>query len=272
MAQSEKQRQREKVRYWIAGLAAWLPVIVAKDIIHQHVPPSLETPFLVVVVTGSCLLGLAGFREGVYNSRPNRAALLIGLGSGALYFSLSIALPQRGLGQACGVLVAFWIVMMAAAVQSSSKLSARFRASFPAPASPAPVLSVEMRHFLEESAMNDPDAYVIYPDRAGIGPAYQAPSLTGMCTAPRRQPAKRTSSSARVQPWSSCRPRGPAGSTSRPAQPTSSRSSWTRRSIVPGRVEELPPRRAPEPRVARGAAAHRRRHRARVIRFPGRSL
>ena len=172
MAQSEKQRSWESTRYFLAGLVPWVPVFIAKDIINQRVPAGLETQLLVVVVIGTCLLGLVGFREGVYNARPNRAALLIGLGSGALYFSLSIALPQRGLGQGCGVLVAFWIVMMAAAVQSSSKLNARFIASFPAPATPAPVLSGQMRHFLEESAMNDPDAYVITPDLAGPGPAY----------------------------------------------------------------------------------------------------
>ena len=178
MPQSEKQRRWETTRYSLAGLALWVPVFFARDIINQHVPAALETPLLVVVVTGACLLGLAGFREGVYNARPNRSAFLLGLGGGGLYFSLSLAFLQKGLGQVCGVFLAFWIVMMAAAVQSSSKLNARFRASFPAPEMLAPALSDEMRRFLEESAIHDPDAYVVYPEHAGREPAYpQTPSL-----------------------------------------------------------------------------------------------
>jgi hypothetical protein len=178
MPQSEKQRSWETTPYSLAGLALWLPVILARDIINQHVPAALETPLLVVVLTGSCLLGLAGFREGVYNSRPNRSAVLLGLGGGGLFFSLSLAFLDKEMGQVCGVFLAFWIVVMASVSESSSKLNARFRASFPAPATPAPVLSGEMRHFLEESATNDPDAYVIYPDRVGLRPVYrQAPYL-----------------------------------------------------------------------------------------------
>ena len=182
MPQSEKQRRWEFTRYSLAGLALWLPVILARDILYQHVPAALEIPLLVVVVTGSCLLGLAAFREGIDKSRPNRSAFLLGLGMGALFFSVGLALLQEGLGQACGVVVAFWIVMMAAAVRLSSLLNGRFRASFPSPATPAPALSGEMRRFFEESASNDPDAYVIYPDRAGLRRACrQMPLLMLFC-------------------------------------------------------------------------------------------